>query len=295
MPTASQDGAGRVHLPAPTMSPSAADIDLQPASVPASKAGGSQRTGPLAYTGLLSTGTSTFDVTSVIGREFPRLQLRDILDGDDEQKRLGQRLGEPSGRRVSRHSRPAHAHAHATPADCLPASRLSAFPPTTPSSRSCSRPQTSAATPSGPLATSYTTASHRPSRCWPRASPLHTTSPGFVKVKDASGVKLISNDRGAPENNDLDFQAEQYGCLSFFCFSFPPPPIRTNPATGWKSLFGAGHQSAAGRINGIRKCESDILKAYCGSARATETQRSGDGNCIQLQSNSLLLCSPHHR
>jgi hypothetical protein len=41
------------------------------------------------------------------------------------------------------------------------------------------------------------------------------------------------------------------------------PVIRTNPVTGWKSLFGAAHQIEAGWINGVTERESDILKAYC--------------------------------
>ena len=41
------------------------------------------------------------------------------------------------------------------------------------------------------------------------------------------------------------------------------PVIRTNPVTGWKSLFGAGHQVAAGWINGVTERESEILKQYC--------------------------------
>lgn len=42
----------------------------------------------------------------------------------------------------------------------------------------------------------------------------------------------------------------------------PSPVVRTNPVTGWKSLFGAAHQIAAGRINGVTERESEILKAY---------------------------------
>lgn len=41
------------------------------------------------------------------------------------------------------------------------------------------------------------------------------------------------------------------------------PVVRTNPVTGWKSLFGAAHQIEAGWINGVTERESDILKAYC--------------------------------
>jgi len=33
--------------------------------------------------------------------------------------------------------------------------------------------------------------------------------PNFVKVKNEFGEELIDQDRGSPENNGLDFQAEQ--------------------------------------------------------------------------------------
>ena len=77
---------------------------------------------PLTYAGSLDTYES-FDTTSVIGREFPKLQLTDILSDDekvrdlailvsqrgvvffrnqeldvDGQKILGQRLGELTGK-----------------------------------------------------------------------------------------------------------------------------------------------------------------------------------------------------
>ena len=41
------------------------------------------------------------------------------------------------------------------------------------------------------------------------------------------------------------------------------PVIRTNPVTGWKSLFGAGLQVASGWYNGVSEQESDALKSYC--------------------------------
>ncbi len=40
------------------------------------------------------------------------------------------------------------------------------------------------------------------------------------------------------------------------------PVVRTNPVTGWKSLFGAAHQIEAGWINDVTERESDIIKAY---------------------------------
>lgn len=41
------------------------------------------------------------------------------------------------------------------------------------------------------------------------------------------------------------------------------PVVRTNPVTGWKSLFGAAHQVEQGWINDVTERESEILKAYC--------------------------------
>lgn len=40
------------------------------------------------------------------------------------------------------------------------------------------------------------------------------------------------------------------------------PVIRTNPVTGWKSLFAAGQQIRHGKINGVTERESEILKDY---------------------------------
>lgn len=71
------------------MAPPAADIDIQPeapaftvpikGSTPSTTA--SRLSGPLTYSGSLESHEH-FDVTSVIGREFPNLQLGDILHDD---------------------------------------------------------------------------------------------------------------------------------------------------------------------------------------------------------------------
>jgi len=73
--------------------------------------------------------------------------------------------------------------------------------------------------------------------------------PNFVKVAKEFGEELIEQDRGAPENTGIDFVASH-------------PVVRTNPVTGWKSLFGAGHQIDQGWIDNVTQRESDILKAY---------------------------------
>jgi alpha-ketoglutarate-dependent taurine dioxygenase len=73
--------------------------------------------------------------------------------------------------------------------------------------------------------------------------------PNFNRVATDFGAELIATDRGSPENSDLTFQASH-------------PVVRTNPVTGWKSLFGAAHQVEKGWIDGVTERESDIIKAY---------------------------------
>lgn len=71
------------------MAPPAADVDLQtqaPAfSIPSkaiqSSTTASRLSGPLTYSGSLDS-YDHFDVTNVIGREFPNLQLSEILHDD---------------------------------------------------------------------------------------------------------------------------------------------------------------------------------------------------------------------
>jgi hypothetical protein len=74
------------------MSPPSADVDIQPITtepVPNKAAptsaqthsSASRLTGPLTYSGSLDQ-YEQFDVTAVIGREFPTLQLSEILEDD---------------------------------------------------------------------------------------------------------------------------------------------------------------------------------------------------------------------
>jgi hypothetical protein len=79
----------------------------------------------------------------------------------------------------------------------------------------------------------------------------------------------VDGDRGAPENKGYDFTASQSvgiginQCAKILILS--SPVVRTNPVTGWKSLFGAGHQVYAGWIDNVTETESEVIKAYCES------------------------------
>ncbi|CAI7608284.1 unnamed protein product [Penicillium pancosmium] len=73
--------------------------------------------------------------------------------------------------------------------------------------------------------------------------------PSFNNIAKEHDIDLISGDRGAPENTGFDFKASH-------------PLVRTNPVTGWKSLFGAAGQVENGWIEGVTKRESEILKQY---------------------------------
>ncbi|KAK5705084.1 hypothetical protein LTR97_002198 [Elasticomyces elasticus] len=73
--------------------------------------------------------------------------------------------------------------------------------------------------------------------------------PEFNRTAAKYGLELIDDERGAPENKGLDFQATH-------------PVVRTNPVTGWKSLFGAGGQVKNGWIDDVSPRESELLKEY---------------------------------
>jgi hypothetical protein len=80
------------------MAPPAADIDVAspvPANPISVKSTTSSRlSGPLKYSGTLDE-YEQFDVTAVIGREFPSLQLSTILHDDAKIRDLAV-LGEPN-------------------------------------------------------------------------------------------------------------------------------------------------------------------------------------------------------
>ncbi|KAF2475221.1 taurine catabolism dioxygenase [Lindgomyces ingoldianus] len=68
--------------------------------------------------------------------------------------------------------------------------------------------------------------------------------PGFNEVADRAGFRLYDKPRGAPENVGTDLSAIH-------------PVIRTNPVTGWKSIFPVGGHVR--HINDVTKEESDAL------------------------------------
>uniref|UniRef100_A0A8H7TJ96 TauD/TfdA-like domain-containing protein n=1 Tax=Bionectria ochroleuca TaxID=29856 RepID=A0A8H7TJ96_BIOOC len=65
--------------------------------------------------------------------------------------------------------------------------------------------------------------------------------PGFNESAERNGFKLYSAERGAPENVGELLEAIH-------------PVIRTNPVTGWKSVFAVGHHVQ--KINGLSEAES---------------------------------------
>lgn len=75
------------------------------------------------------------------------------------------------------------------------------------------------------------------------------------------------------------------------CDGMRSPVVRTNPVTGWKSLFGAGHQVEAGWINDVTERESDILKTYCESLLSWSNHEGAELTAV------LMARSPptHHR
>lgn len=68
--------------------------------------------------------------------------------------------------------------------------------------------------------------------------------PMFNESAARNGFQLYSAERGAPENVGTDLKAIH-------------PVIRTNPVTGWKSVYAVGHH--AKRINEVSEAESAHL------------------------------------
>ncbi|KAJ9160587.1 Alpha-ketoglutarate-dependent sulfonate dioxygenase [Coniochaeta hoffmannii] len=301
------------------MAPPAADVDIQPEApvfaVPTKGAQGSttasRLSGPLTYSGSLDS-YDHFDVTNVIGREFPKLQLSEILRDDtklrdlailvsergvlffrnqdlniEDQKLLGQRLGELTGKpessKLHRHAlsnskrgiavdengklddevsvisseqnrkfysdRFSHRSKRLASEGWHADITFERIPSDYAILKIVQPPQDAGG---DTLWASGYEAYDRLSPTFQKLAEGLTAThyqPNFVKVKDTFGEDLIDDYRGSPENTGLDFKAEH-------------PVVRTNPVTGWKSLFGAAHQVAAGWYNGVTERESDVLKAY---------------------------------
>ncbi|KAK4624506.1 Alpha-ketoglutarate-dependent dioxygenase oryG [Fulvia fulva] len=266
---------------------------------------------PLIYSGSLDHYKS-FDPTNVIGRELPDLQLSDILGDDskirdlailvsqrgvvflrnqnlniDDQKILGQKLGEltgkPSTSKLHKHalfnaSRGLKIDEHGHADDEI--SIISSV-----QNRQHDAAKYKAASPylaSGgwhagisfePIPSDYAilkitevpedaggdTLWASGYEAYDRLSPaFKTLAEGltathhtleFLNTARKHNLKLFDGERGAPENVGLDFEASH-------------PVVRTNPVTGWKSLYGAAGQLKDGWIDGVTPRESEILKDY---------------------------------
>jgi len=300
------------------MAPPSADVDIvsSHAGELNQKYGSTKTTAKPLTSPLKSAGTldqyESFDVTSVIGREFPKLQLSDILNDDakirdlaitvsergvvffrnqdltiDDQKRLGEKLGELTGKpetsKLHRHALSNSKRGIAVDENGKLDDEVSVISSEQarklykdrfgfnskklasegwhaditferiPSDYAILKIVTPPEDAGGDtLWASGYEAYDRLSPIWRKfAEGLSAThfQPNFNKVAKEHGLELIETDRGAPENTGLDFEASH-------------PVVRTNPVTGWKSLFGAGHQVHAGWIDGVTERESEIIKAY---------------------------------
>lgn len=69
----------------------------------------------------------------------------------------------------------------------------------------------------------------------------------FDKLGKAKNFQLFSETRGAPENFGDELIAKH-------------PIVRTNPVTGWKSLFAVGQHFTS--IDGVSPIESDLIKKF---------------------------------
>ncbi|KAM3074570.1 hypothetical protein ACMFMG_008000 [Clarireedia jacksonii] len=71
--------------------------------------------------------------------------------------------------------------------------------------------------------------------------------PKFNQTAERNGFKLYTEERGAPENRGEKLEAIH-------------PVVRTNPVTGWKSIFALGHHVS--HINSISELESSTLLKF---------------------------------
>ncbi|KAF2022542.1 taurine catabolism dioxygenase [Setomelanomma holmii] len=300
------------------MAPPAADLDLAigpieaPAKVRTKHESSTRLAAPLKYSGSLDE-YQHFKVTPVIGVEFPKLQISDILGDDskvrdlaiivsergvvffrnqdltiEDQKILGQRLGELTGKpetsKLHRHTLSNSKRGIAVDENGKLDDEVSVISSEQnrtyykdrfgyntkriasegwhaditferiPSDYAILKIHTLPSDGSGGdtlWASGYEAYDRLSPSFRAFAESLTAThhQPNFNRVACEFGAELIDNERGAPENTCLDFRASH-------------PIVRTNPVTGWKSLFGAAHQVEYGWIDGVSERESDILKAY---------------------------------
>ncbi|KAE9370921.1 taurine catabolism dioxygenase [Stipitochalara longipes BDJ] len=272
--------------------------------------GGASFPAPLQYSGALDPYES-FDVTPVIGREYPKLQLTDILHDDakirdlaitvsqrgvvffrdqsigiEDQKKLGHKLGQLTGKpatsRLHRHAllnskrgiavdengqlddevsvilseqntKQYVGRFYGRKAICSEDWHADITYERIPADYSVMKVVKTPEDGGGDTlwACGYE-ALDRLSPVWQRfAEGLTAThyQPGFKQVAAEYNIDLIEEDRGAPENSGTEFMASH-------------PVVRTNPVTGWKSLFGALQQVQAGWIDDVTETESAIIKAY---------------------------------
>jgi alpha-ketoglutarate-dependent taurine dioxygenase len=73
--------------------------------------------------------------------------------------------------------------------------------------------------------------------------------PGFIAAAEKGGFSLYDKPRGAPENIGRELKAVH-------------PVVRTNPVSGWKSIFPIG--SHVGHINDVTELESKALLKWFG-------------------------------
>jgi alpha-ketoglutarate-dependent taurine dioxygenase len=73
--------------------------------------------------------------------------------------------------------------------------------------------------------------------------------PGFIEIAERGGFQIYDKPRGAPENVGKELKAVH-------------PVVRTNPVTGWKSIFPVGGHIS--HINDVTELESKALLKWFG-------------------------------
>lgn len=87
----------------------------------------------------------------------------------------------------------------------------------------------------------------RPLQKWLDSLTATYAQPGFNEAAARNGFKIFTAERGAPENVGELLEAIH-------------PVIRTNPVTGWKSVFAVGNHVQ--KINGLSEAESQYFLAW---------------------------------